>query len=130
MDMIGNAGPNGRFDDGVFQLSRGESARSGLLAGAAQEAFDALKKRALVPEKLSPKPRGRFDLKSFLFQTDGIIFSDAGYPVVVFNEHMNKKHHLFRPGYHDRKDICSWICAPYAVGVARVALATLLLLAQ
>lgn len=129
MDMIGYAGPNGRLADPVFQLNLGEHPASAKLTGAALQAFAALRAKNLVPRQLTPVLRRRFDRESYLYNTDGVIFSDAGYPTLLFDEHINKFHNLERAGYHDRTDGIGNLCRAYATGIARVALATALLVA-
>lgn len=129
MDMIGYAGERGRLDDPVFQLNLGEHPASARLTGAALQAFAALRTRGLVPGSLRPEVRRRFDRHSYLYNTDGVIFSDAGYPVLFIDEHINKFHNLTRRGYHDQADVRANICRPYATALARIALATTLLLA-
>jgi hypothetical protein len=129
LDMIGHAGPGGRLADPVFQLNQGEGAAAGRLTGAALQAFAALRRARLVPPELRPVIRRRYERGSYLHQTDGIIFSDAGFPAMLLNEHINRFHNLDRAGYHDMADDRASICRPYATGLARLALATTLLLA-
>jgi hypothetical protein len=129
MDMIGYAGDGGRLEDPIFQLNLGEHPQSARLTGAALQAFAALRTRGLVPGALRPEVRRRFDKHSYLYNTDGVIFSDAGYPVLFIDEHINKFHNLTRRGYHDQHDRRMNICRPYATGLARIALATTLVLA-
>ncbi|MBI4860231.1 MAG: M28 family peptidase [Candidatus Riflebacteria bacterium] len=129
VDMIGHAGAGDRLSDPIFQLNQGESPESARLTGAALQAFAALRKARLVPPELKPVIRHRFDRRSFLYNTDGVIFSDVGYPVLLINEHINRLEKLDRWGYHDLADDRSNICRGYAVGLARLALATVLLLA-
>jgi len=113
LDMIGwRAG-----DDPVFQISAGESAES---LGLAQVALAAAKD---FPE-LKPALRTRFDPRSYLYNTDGLIFSDAGYPVILFNEHINAAENLSRPGYHDTTDTSARIDWNYAAGITKIAITT------
>ena len=37
-----------------------------------------------------PTLRPRFDDKSYLYNTDGLVFEEAGYPVLFLNEHINR----------------------------------------
>ena len=129
MDMIGWAGAGGRMEDPVFQLNLGEHPASLKLCGAALQAFAALRAKNLVPRALAPVLRRRFDRESYLYNTDGVIFSDAGYPVLFLDEHINKQFGIDRPGYHDRTDGVGNLCRAYATGIARVALATALVAA-
>jgi len=103
--------------DPVFQISAGESAESLGLAGVALSAakdFPGLK----------PALRKRFDPKSYLYNTDGLIFSDAGFPVILFNEHINALENLSRAGYHDTTDTSARIDWDYAAGIAKIAITT------
>lgn len=129
MDMIGFSGPGGRMTDSVLQLNLGEHPFAGTMAGAALDALDALKKQEAAPPSLEPVIRGRFDRLSYLYNTDGIIFSDVGFPVMLVNEHINREHRLEREGYHDRKDVVANLCGPYFTGLARMTLAAALILA-
>ncbi len=60
------------------------------------------------------------DPKSTLYNTDGIIFSDAGIPAVLFMENYD----ISRSGYHDSKDTLENIDLDYAAGMARLAIET------
>ena len=113
MDMIGWR----QGKDPVFQISAGESAES---LGMAQVAVKA----AQDFQGLSPALRTRFDPKSYLYNTDGLIFSDAGFPVILFNEHLNSAENISRPGYHDTTDTSARIDWEYATGIAKIAITT------
>ena len=43
------------------------------------------------------------DLRNYLYNTDGLIFAEAGFPAVLFNEVMNR-YETSRGGYHDLND--------------------------
>jgi len=114
MDLIGwRAGA-----DDVFQVNPGDSSASMRMAA---EAFDAA--RALKI-KFRPKLRPRFDSRSYLYNTDGLLFSDAGYPVVLLNEHMNRLENLNRVGYHHTTDTSRKIDWEYAASIAKTAIET------
>lgn len=113
LDMIGWRSPG----DKIFQISAGESAES---LGLANVALAAAKD---FPE-LSPVLRTRFDRRSYLYNTDGLIFSDAGFPVILFNEHINALENLSRSGYHDTTDTSARIDFGYASGIAKIAITT------
>ena len=113
LDMIG-----WRQDgDPVFQLSAGESAGS---LGLAQVALDAAK---AFPQ-LTPALRTRFDKRSYLYNTDGLIFSDAGFPVILFNEHINAEENMSRQGYHDTHDTSALMDFDYASAITKIAITT------
>ncbi len=114
MDLIGwRAGK-----DDIFQVNPGDSSASMRIAA---EAFDAA--RALKI-KFRPKLRPRFDSRSYLYNTDGLLFSDTGYPVILLNEHMNRLENLNRVGYHHTTDTSRKIDWEYASSVARTAIET------
>ena len=69
------------------------------------EAFDSVRALKL---KFRPKLRPRFDSRSYLYNTDGLLFSDMGYPVILFNEHVNRLENLTRVGYHHTTDWTLW----------------------
>ena len=114
MDLIGwRAGK-----DDIFQVNPGDSQPSLLIAA---EAFDSVRALKL---KFRPKLRSRFDPRSYLYNTDGILFSDAGYPVILFNEHMNRLENLNRVGYHHTTDTSRKIDWEYATSVVKTAIET------
>ncbi len=115
MDMIGYRSRN----DAVFQISVGESEASMNLGKIAlASAFST------VDKSLKPKLRPRFDEHSYLYNTDGVIFSDSGYPVVLFNEHLNYHENLNRRGYHMTTDTTAKMDFFFAASIARVAVRT------
>jgi hypothetical protein len=112
MDMIGyrtNAGS-------AFQINAGESLES---LWVARQALGVAAKTA---PKLTPLLRTRWDLKSYLYNTDGLMFSDAGFPVVLFNEHLNRLEHLDRPHYHQSTDTTQTVDFDYAWAIAKTAI--------
>ncbi|MBI3558215.1 MAG: M28 family peptidase [Deltaproteobacteria bacterium] len=68
--------------------------------------------------------RDRFDARSYLYNTDGIVFSNAGYPVILLNEHINGIENLNRPHYHSTSDSVKFLDFSYAASIARVAIET------
>ena len=94
IDMIGFAGEN----EPQFQLSPGKQAASLQVASVGLDAA------ADVAPQLTPLLRTRYDDRSYLYNTDGIIFSENGYPVVLFNEYLNYYTRLMRAAYHDMGD--------------------------
>jgi Zn-dependent M28 family amino/carboxypeptidase len=121
VDMIGH-----RADPapGVFQLSEGESPRSGTLSGLALAAWRELARESRKLPPPEPVVRARFDPESYLYNADSAIFSDAGYPTILINEHLNRFHGIDRDGYHDCNDVPDKLDFGYATAVARVALMT------
>jgi hypothetical protein len=121
MDMIGWH----KRGDGLFQINAGASADSleiaGMALGAAIE---------LAPQNMVPVVRTRFDDHSYLFNTDAVIFSDSGFPVVLFNEHINYLENLNRAGYHQTTDTSAKIDFGFAASIARIAIQTALSLAN
>ncbi len=120
MDMIGFRKPG----DPIFQVNAGESAESLALAGRALSAA-----RHQAPA-LSARFRSRFDARSYLYNTDGLIFSDAGFPVILLNEHVNYRENLDRPHYHQTTDTTATLDWKYAASIVRVALETAARLAE
>jgi hypothetical protein len=114
LDMIGSNRPV----DGLFQVNPGQSAES--LAIAAQ-ALDAARLHA---PSLKAVLRPRYDDKSYLYNTDGIIFADAGWPVILINEHINRLENRDRPNYHMTTDSIANFDTDYAVLLAKVAIET------
>lgn len=116
MDMIGV----NRQRDGVFQISAGRNPQSLALADL------ALNASATYARRLKPILRTSESALSYLYNTDGIVFSLAGYPVILLNEHLNHDEDLNRLGYHDefdRPELMNW---DYARAIASVGLATAL----
>ncbi|MGB8646838.1 MAG: M28 family peptidase [Anaerolineae bacterium] len=60
------------------------------------------------------------DPQSSLYNTDGIVFSDAGVPVVLFMENYD----LGRTGYHDSKDTLVNIDLDYGAALSAIAIET------
>ena len=119
MDMIG-VDREGRKK---LQLCPGRSAASRELAGRIE------RKVGELGLDLRPVVRTYGAQTSYLDQTDGIIFSKAGIPVVLLNEHVNYRHDRFRVGYHDEFDIPELMSFDYAANVTRAALSAALDLA-
>jgi hypothetical protein len=118
MDMIGFR----QARDPLFQINAGNSPASLRLAKAAQESAEAI----AGPEGIVGILRSRFDAKSYLYNTDGLIFSDAGIPVVLLNEHINALENLNRSGYHERTDTTriAGFDTRFAAAIARTAIET------
>jgi len=114
MDLIGWRAEK----DDIFQVNPGDSAASMRMAA---EAFDAARALRI---KFRPKLRPRFDSRIYLYNTDGLLFSDTGYPVVLLNEHMNRLENLNRVGYHHTTDTSRKIDWEYAASIAKTAIET------
>ncbi len=115
MDMIGWH----KKGDGLFQISAGDSPAS---LSIARTALDAT--RALVAPGMTPVLRTRFDEKSYLYNTDGLVFSDAGLPVILINEHVNGLENIDRKGYHQSTDRIDLVDPAFASAIAKVAIET------
>ena len=111
MDMVGwrEAG------DPVLQVSPGDGPDSSAMAALARDV-------ATAGGMLEPVVRPLFDPESYLYNTDGIVFRNMGFPVILLNEHLNRLHNLRRDGYHDSTDTVARIDWSYATAVARVAI--------
>ncbi len=120
LDMIGYRQKN----DPIFQINAGESELSVKIA---EYAFSVAKSHK---NGLEATYRSRFDEKSYLYNTDGIIFSDAGYPVILINEHINKLENIDRPHYHQMTDTISRMDFFYATSIAKIAIETVLILSS
>ncbi len=113
LDMIGyNKDGSGRF-----QINPGDSKRSVDIAVLAKRAAE------VAAPTLFPQIHLRFDDKSYLYNTDGLIFDHQGYPVILINEKMNR-HTLDRKGYHDTGDTVENVDVPYASDIAKTAILT------
>ncbi|MBI3299669.1 MAG: M20/M25/M40 family metallo-hydrolase [Elusimicrobia bacterium] len=110
--------------DPVFQLSVGEGAAAARLGAAAF----ALSTRTAAG--FSPVLRGRWDPESYLYNTDALIFSEAGFPALLFNEHLNLMHNIERRHYHESTDSTRLLDAALAEAVARAAAETAAWLAE
>jgi len=115
MDLIGHR----KGGDMIFQINAGESEASFDLAVTTMEIA-----RAYAWPRFQPVLRTRNDERSYLYNTDGLIFSEIGYPVVLLNEHMNARENLEREGYHDTKDRSEILDWEYATVITKVAIAT------
>ncbi len=144
LDMVAHNNPHERD---VFQISPGNGAQSLWLAEqahAANETWNALAeagnlrpaRRELGRARRSPRgavvpPPFRFlpvagevrlpnDPRSTLYNTDGLIFSDAGVPAVLFMENYD----INRSGYHDTHDTMENIDLDYGAAVAAITIET------
>jgi hypothetical protein len=114
MDMIGWRAPG----PPLLQVSAGSGAES-----------PAIGARALrVAERLGPDLRTALrtteDPRSYLYNTDGMTLDEAGFPVVLFNEHLNALEYIDRAGYHDSGDVVAHVDLELAVAVAHVVIET------
>lgn len=119
MDMIGYR----ESGDDIFQVNPGDSEASLRLAKIAIDASKSI-------TAFKPVLRTRYDEKSYLYNTDGLIFSESGYPVVYLNEHMNKLENFYRKGYHHSTDTSKKIDWAYATDIGKVAIETAAELAE
>jgi hypothetical protein len=114
LDMIGFAGDN----QVQFQINPGPQASALNMASVALDA------QADVSPGLTPLLEPRYSDRSYLYNTDGIILSENGYPVVLINEHINYYTRLMRAAYHDMGDTSDKINFPFAVSLTKVAIET------
>lgn len=114
VDMIGTRDAG----DPVFQVSAGDSQASLDLAA------EAVSLASAAAPGLTLKLRTRYDPESYLYNTDALIFSHAGFPTVLVNEHLNYNHNLDRSHYHETTDDASRVDFSYAARVGRVAIET------
>jgi len=70
----------------------------------------------------NPVLRTRYDPRSYLYNTDGILFDDMGIPVVLINEHVNNLENLQKPGYHTSRDVYQLMDFSYATALAKTAI--------
>lgn len=121
LDMIARRRP----DDPWIQIHAGASPESLELAEFAMaEAGQALS------TNYRPVLRERFDPRSYLYNTDGLIFSDSGYPVILLNEHINALENFNAFTYHQSSDRSSVIDWGYAEAITRLAVSTAYRLAE
>ncbi|MSP19796.1 MAG: M28 family peptidase [Bdellovibrionales bacterium] len=116
IDMIGIRDPK----DPIFQINSGSTAQSLALANIGMQ---AAKK---TPSPFLPAFRGRFDDESYLYNTDGYILDNLGFPVVFFNEHLNR-HTMgtHNQHYHQTTDLSENIDFDYATHISKIAITTL-----
>ncbi len=149
MDMIAHNRDNGR---NIFQISPGRTGESLHLAYQAHKANLAWNNYAnelnelsdrkgcsagkrssdqvTIPRKaLHLQPKGEIrtwdDPYSSLYNTDGMIFSDTGIPVILFMENYD----INRTGYHDTHDTMENIDLDYGTAVSAIAIETIARLA-
>jgi hypothetical protein len=149
MDMIAH---NRDSDLDIFQVSPGKTAESPKLAAEARTASriwnaNTIKwnessdrkdcKRGqrtrdirIIPAKalhlkLDAEIRTWEDPHSSLYNTDGMIFSDTGIPVILFMENYD----ISRKGYHDTHDTMENIDLDYGAAVSAIAIETIARLA-
>ncbi|MEI6493812.1 MAG: M28 family peptidase [Verrucomicrobiota bacterium] len=120
MDMIGH---RESADDRIFQVNPGDDKASLDMAKTAIDSAAGL-------TRLAPKLRTRFDPRSYLYNTDGLTFADAGYPVVFLNEHINRLENFWRKGYHHTTDNSKKMDWSYASDIGKAAIQTAATLAE
>lgn len=119
LDMIGWH----RKNDRVLQVNAGTGAESVRIAEI------ILGATAVVSPELKPVYRSRHDERSYLYNTDGIIFDYLGYPIVLLNEHVNAIH-MRHPHYHKATDTTANVDISFATAIAKVAIESALRLAN
>jgi hypothetical protein len=144
MDMIGHNRDNSHD---VFQISPGKSLQSLKIAQQAHianmiwnakthewnkspERSKCTKGKRSTDDKTIPnmakhlpligEVRTKFDPFSSIYNTDGQIFSDVGFPIVLFMENYD----LHRSGYHDTKDTMDNIDLDFGSALAAICIET------
>jgi len=116
VDMIGIRDPK----DPIYQINGGKTSDSLELSVLAMEAAKA------TPSSFVPKFRHRFSKESYLYNTDGYIADSLGFPVVFFNEHLNRQTMgKFNVHYHQSTDLSHNLDLEYATHISQVAITTL-----
>jgi hypothetical protein len=106
-------------------LKWNESAdRKGCKRGQRTRDIRIMPAKALHP-KLDAEVRTWEDRYSSLYNTDGMIFSDTGIPVILFMENYD----INRRGYHDTHDTMENIDLDYGAAVSAIAIETIARLA-
>ncbi len=123
LDMIGHRPARGS----AFQLNPGGLFEAGAASVRLAQLARTLTGRAAPT--LSPHLLPVADLRNYLYNTDGLIFAETGFPVVLFNEVMNR-YEVSRGGYHDLSDTPERFDLAYAADIAKVAITTAAVLAQ
>lgn len=123
LDMVGN-NPRNRPE---YQLNSGGYYEMGNISMRLAQVAAMLTPR--VAQTLRPLVYPPSDLRSYLYNTDGLIFAENGFPVVHFSEVMNR-YQISRSGYHDSLDTIKNLDVGYAAAIARVAIATAAALSQ
>jgi hypothetical protein len=123
VDMIGY-NPRRRPE---YQLNPGGYYESGETSLRTAEVAALLTPR--VAPALRPVIYPPIDLRSYLYNTDGVVFAENGYPVVHISEMMNR-YLLSRSGYHDSLDTLEFFDVGYAAAIARVTIATVAVLSE
>jgi len=114
MDMIGHRESKA---DQIFQVNTADDVASLRMARIALDASARI-------TRFQPVLRTRYDLRSYLYNTDGLIFAEAGFPVVYFNEHINRFENFFRKGYHHLSDTSKKMDWNYATDIGKGAIQT------
>jgi Zn-dependent M28 family amino/carboxypeptidase len=116
VDMIGfkEAG------DPVFQINSGKTKESLALSKLAMQIAKNMKGPYV------PTFRNRWGDEGYLYYTDGYILDSLGFPVILFNEHLNRKTFgKLNPYYHQTTDLPEHIDYSYAAHISKIAITTL-----
>lgn len=108
--------------DKIFAVDPGEAPGSLAMARIAVNAAKAL-------TGLEGAVRTRFNEESQLYNTDGSVFSEAGFPTLLLTEQVNKPESYYRKGSHLSTDGSKKIDWSYASDIAKVAAETVAVLA-
>ena len=120
LDMIGYAG----VATSQFQINPGPHAAS------VDDGEGRPRRRRRSGAGPVPLYEPRYSDRSYLYNTDGIIFSENGYPVVLINEHINYYTRLMRDAYHETSDTSDRINFEFAVKLTKISIETVARLAD
>ncbi len=118
MDMIGYPGKDNH--QSFFQINVGESPESQALGQVALQVASQAEF-----SQVTPLLRPRFSPRGYLHQTDALIFSDLGLPVILVNEWLNQKDNWDRPYYHQHNDNSDTLDFDYATKILKVVIKTI-----
>lgn len=108
----------------LFQVNSGKSPESQMISSLTLNVAEE------VAPTLAPAYRSPYDSKNYIGNTDGSVFSDAGFPVVFLNEHINDLENINRPHYHQMSDTMEKVDLNYATSIAKIAIETAARLSQ
>lgn len=116
VDMIGIRDPK----DPIYQINGGKTSDSMKLSQLAMEVAKS------TPSPFVPTFRHRLSDESYLYNTDGYIADSLGFPIVFFNEHLNR-HTIGKINlhYHQSTDLSHNLDLEYATHISQVAITTL-----
>ena len=97
--------------DRIVQINSGKNVNSLALSSCFLKGIET---------PLVPTFRGRWDEKSYLFNTDAVVFDENGFDVLLINEHINIYENFDRPYYHQSSDTVQHLDPTYGAAVAKL----------